>query len=243
MGAQINSIVMSFSTAISSVFSPRVHYIANNYSGKEVCEKFSALFIKVGRIQFMVLGLIITGLIFFGKYFITNIFAGAEYEESYYVGVLLIVPALVPYIQNLGIEIQRSVNKHQTRTLVYFIMAIFNLFISVPLATILGPIGSALGTSISLICGNIIFMNIYYKKSIGLDIEKFWDNIFRILISIMSAIALGIVMQILDIFISIGLYLFLICVYTLTYCLFVYLIGMNQEEKKTIKNMLNKIKK
>lgn len=241
VGAQINSLVMSFSTAISSVFSPRVHYIANNNSENETREKFSELFIKVGRIQFMVLGLIITGLIFFGKYFITNIYAGKEYGESYYVGLLLIIPAIVPYIQNLGIEIQRSVNKHQVRALVYSIMALFNVAISVPLAIAFGPIGSALGTSLSLICGNVVFMNIYYKKVIGLDILKFWKNILEIFIPMIPAIALGIVLQILDIFMSIGIYLVFICVYLLIYCLFVYLFGMNQEERNIIKNMLNKI--
>ena len=65
------------------------------------------LFTKVGRIQFIVLGLILSGFIFLGRPFI-YLWAGEEYEISYYVALFLIIPVTVPLIQNLGIEIQTA---------------------------------------------------------------------------------------------------------------------------------------
>ena len=121
----------------------------------------------------MVLGLILSGFVFFGVPFV-KIWAGPEYGASYIVALLLIVPVTVPLIQNLGIEIQRAKNMHKARAVVYLAIAIANVFISIPLIKIMGPAGAALGTAISLIAGNIIFMNWYYHARIGMNMFYFW---------------------------------------------------------------------
>ena len=176
VGAQINSLVITFSTAISSVFAPRVNCIAAENSENRN-QKFTELFTRVGRVQYLILMLILSGFVVFGKFFITDIYATQEYAQAYPVALLLVVPAFIPLIQNLGIEIQRSVNKHKIRSLIYFMMALLNVFISIPLAKEFGPIGSALGTAIGLIIANGIIMNIYYQKGIGMDMRYFWRNI------------------------------------------------------------------
>ena len=62
-----------FSSSVSSVFTPRVHKIVNSTDGNDVERKrqLTELFVKVGRIQFLLLGLIASGLVFFGKAFTT----------------------------------------------------------------------------------------------------------------------------------------------------------------------------
>ena len=149
-----------FSTSISSVFAPKVNRIATK-NKKDMREEFSKLFIKVGRIQFLFLALVASGIIFFGKYFITNIYASSEYIEAYPVSLLLILPVTIPLIQNLGIEIQRSINKHQFRSITYFFMALINIAISIPLATEYGPTGAAMGTLISLFVANGVIINLF----------------------------------------------------------------------------------
>jgi hypothetical protein len=104
-----------FSTSISGVFTPKVHKIINDASNNvaELKKRLTELFVKIGRIQFLVLGLILTGLIFFGYEFIVCHWAGEEYKESFAVLLVLAIPATVPLIQNLGIEIRRAQNKHK----------------------------------------------------------------------------------------------------------------------------------
>ena len=63
------------------------------------------LFTRVGRVQFILLSLICSGLIF-GQPFI-NMWAGNNYSEAYSIALLLIIPVTIPLIQNLGIEIQK----------------------------------------------------------------------------------------------------------------------------------------
>lgn len=237
VGSTINYLYINFSSSISSVFAPRINRIAAA-KNLDMNEQFTNLFIKVGRIQFLVLALICTGFIFFGKYFITNIYAGPDYMDSYYVVLYLILPVTIPLIQNIGLEIQRSVNKHKWRSVLYLFMAVFNILISIPLAKKFGPIGAAMGTGISLLISNGLLMNIYYQKSIGINIIHFWKEIGKLSIGLIIPILFGIFVSIFIKIHSVFMFVTLVCLYSIIYMLSMYKIGMNDYERKLIiKNM------
>ena len=230
VGAQINSLFISFSTAISSVFAPRVNCIAASGS-KTMKQEYTALFTKVGRIQFLVLALIASGFVIFGRYFITEIYATDEYAQAYPVALLLVLPAMIPLIQNLGIEIQRAVNKHQARAVIYFIMALANVGISIPLAKAFGPAGSAMGTAISLLVANGLVMNIYYHKAIGLEMPIFWKRILGLAKAlILPALAGALIMHFIT-FTRLENFVVWVALYTGLYCFSCWKFGMNKEEK------------
>lgn len=168
---------------------------------------------------------------------------GEGYSESYYITLWLILPVTVPLIQNLGIEIQRAKNKHKTRSIVYFCIAIANVIISIPLIRIFGTTGAAMGTSISLICGNILFMNWYYHTHIGLDMVYFWKSIVQFVPSLVAPCIVGVlIMMLIPIhsLLSLGLWTIL---YTTVYCISVYSLGMNNEEKQMVMGPVRKILK
>lgn len=240
IGGQINTMYMSLSSSISSVFIPRVNKIVATDENNN--KKLTELFAKVGRIQFMILAMVLSGFIVVGQYFI-NVWAGIDYNNAYYVALLLIIPVTVPLIQNLGIEIQRAKNKHKFRSIVYFLIAIGNVLISIPLVKLYGEIGAALGTAICLTIGNIIIMNWYYQVKIKLDMFYFWKQIFKLFPGTILSTVLGIgLSKILIVnsiihFLIVGL--FYVCVYLV--CLFTF--GMNAYEKNLIKGPINKILK
>lgn len=176
IGAQINNIFIQIADMLSSVLAPRVNEIVA--TEKKVMEQLNCLFIKVGRLQSYIVMAVLGGFIVFGKEFI-RLWAGNGYDEAYYITLLLIVPVSVPLCQTLGVDIQRALNKHQYRSIVYAFVAIGNVIISVPLIEKFGAIGAAAGTTISLILGNVIVMNIIYDKMIGLDVKKFWKEILK----------------------------------------------------------------
>lgn len=237
LGAQINSMYLQFSTSISNVFVPKVNRIVATSDDNSELTK---LFTKVGRVQFIILALIFTGFIFFGQPFM--VFWGGEgYADSYYIALWLILPVTVPLIQNLGIEIQRAKNKHKVRSIVYFCIAIANVLISIPLIRVVGTVGAAMGTGISLICGNIIFMNWYYQKYIGLDMLYFWKSISRFIPSLVAPCIMGVViMQFVTInsLIVLGLWIVL---YAAVYCVSMYFLGMNNEEKRMVMGPIRKL--
>lgn len=242
VGYSLYSYYQIFSTSISGMFSPRIHRIINMIEDQnEKKLELTKLFIKVGRIQFFILSLIATGIIFFGKTFILNIWAGKGYEASYYVAIFLITSASIALIQNLGIEIQRAENKHQFRSIVYSIMAIINLLLSIYLCQLYGPIGSAVGTAISLILANGLIMNIYYHKHCNLDILQFWKNIASGARGIVIPILLGISLIILTNQEKMIFWIIDVILYSGSYCLSIWYFGMNDYEKSLIKNIMRNI--
>lgn len=243
VGFTLYQCYMLFSTSVSGVFTPRIHKVVNSTKDNTNQQRIAltSLFTKVGRIQFLILGLVASGIVFFGKYFIVDIWAGAGYDNAYYVAVLLIIPSSIALIQNLGIEIQRAENKHQFRSIVYSVMAVINLGLSIVLCRKYGAAGSAFGTAISLIVANGIIMNIYYNRKCNIDIPFFWKNILHQALGMIAPIIVGIIL-INSITID-SVIKFLVCtvVYTFVYCLSMWLIGMNEYEKELIIKPIKKI--
>ena len=128
--------------------------------------------IKVGRLQLILLTFILGGFIAIGKFFIVT-WAGEENIQAYYLLILMVLPVLVPLSQNVGIEIQRAMNRHYFRSIVYSIFALINVGITVFSVINFGILGSISGYIIATVCANGIAMNWYYQKKMGLDMGFF----------------------------------------------------------------------
>lgn len=235
---------MNFSGSISNVFTPRVHEIVNRCKDiNQQKKELTGLFVKIGRIQFLILALLATGVLFFGKIFITKLWAGYEYLESYYVAIILIISSSIALIQNLGIEIQRAMNRHQFRSMVYTVMALINLGISIILCQHFGAIGSAMGTAVSLVLANGLIMNIYYHLKCNINICLFWKEIASLSKGIIIPIIFGILLQKILMDCSILLFFIYILLYCFIYFLSMWFIGMNSDEKALIKRTVRKLKR
>ena len=239
VGGTINTMYLQASLSISNVFTPRVHrLVANNQRDAEL----TLLFTRVGRLQFMLLSLVLTGFVFLGQPFI-NFWAGEGYSEAYLVALLLITPCTVPLIQNIGIEIQRAKNKHKARSVVYAAIAIGNVLVSIPLIKYYGPVGAALGTAIALILGNAFFMNWYYHNRLDIDVIYFWKNIFSFLPSFIAPTILGIIIMRYIPVTSFTKVFILAVAYTVVYVISFWTLGMNDSEKDLLRNILKKLRK
>ncbi len=237
VAGQLNTLYLSLSTAVSGVFIPKVNF---NVAKEKDMKNVTALFNRVGRIQFIIAGLIASGYVLYGRDFI-RIWAGEGYGEAYVVGLFLLLPVTVPVIQNLGIEIQRAQNKHRTRSVVYLLIAVSNIFLSIPLIKIWGAVGAAAGTMLSLLFGNGLFMNWYYHKRIGLDILSFWKEIGKLILPIcLSVICALLLKQILPTK-SIGGLATAICIYLILYLGFMWIWGLNASEKDLFRKPLKKL--
>lgn len=241
VGMSLYSYYMTISTSVSGVFTPRIHAIYNATADAQQRDRnISDLFIRVGRIQFLILMLFASGLVIFGKQFI-RFWVGDGYDESYYVLLLIMIPASVPLIQNLGIEIQRAANKHQFRSIIYLGMAICNLILTIYLCQIYGAVGAAFGTGISLILANGIIMNIYYYKALNLDIPGFWRAILHQLLGLLPAFAIGAVIKRYAPTDSVLSMLSFIIVYTACYGVCVWFLSMNEYEKGFVMDPIKKV--
>ena len=239
VGAQINNYYKTLSTSISGVFTPQINRIVAEGQGDE---KLTSLFTRVGRIQFMLLMLVLTGFVFVGEPFI-EAWGGGEYQGAYAIALMLMVPVTLPLIENLGIEIQRAKNMHQFRSKVYFFMALGNVLVSIPLGMRFGGLGCAMGTAISLIIGNGFVMNWYYQTHIGLDMKHFFRSILSMVPAMVPPALLGLLAVRLHAFSGYAGVLAFAVPYAAVYSLCVYRWAMNEEERRLVGSLLRRVTK
>ena len=237
IGAKINHLFNTLSTALSGVTLPK---IAKMEESKLPIKKFDEVFIKTGRVQFLILALVLSGFIIFGKNFM-YFWAGNGYENSYYVAVVLMLGGLIPLIENIAIGILQAKNKHKFRTIILFFIAIFNIIISIYLAKNWGGIGAAFGTLLALLLGQGIILNIYYSRVIGLNIVEFFKQIFKMSVPI---VVIGATTYYLYNFLIPNNFIYLILgisIYSLLYIITAWFFSTNEYEKKQVKVVLEKI--
>lgn len=236
VGASLNKYYLAFAVIISSVFIPQVNRMV---AGKNDNTELSALMIKMGRIQFIILSFIASGFAIFGRQFI-NLWVGKEYDDAYFIGLILILAASIPLVQSIGIEIQQAKNKHRFRSYAYFIIAILNIVLSIPLAKMYDGIGSAIGTGCALILGNGLIMNWYYHKKIGLNMKDFWREIMRFFPALILPGIFGtLVFQYFSI-LNIFSLIILIIIYGICFMLSMWFLGLNKYEKNIFMSYFNK---
>ena len=136
-----------------------------------------------------------------------------------------------PLIQNLGIEIQRALNKHQFRSIILLIAQIGHLFLSIILCQKYDAIGCALGNFIALLLGPGLIINIFYHKKCYINIFAFWKNILRMSLGLIIPIALMLHANTLIKFDKIPIFIGGIILYTLVYCISMWICSLNSYEK------------
>ncbi len=242
VGGTFNSMMTNLSTSISGVLVPKVTAMVVTGNSKD---NWTELFIRVGRLQYYIIALVITGFIVFGRQFVSFI-AGNGYEESYIVALITMIPLVVPLIQNVGLNILVAQNKHKFRSIVYLIIALVNVVTTYLCIPHLGIIGAALCSGISYIIGQGLIMNIYYYKVTGIDILKFWKNIIKISIIPFIQMIIGLFISKIVNFYKPTYFIFGVLIYSILYCLLSYFISMNDYEKdifrKPIKTFCKKLK-
>lgn len=235
---QLEGMYMQFSTAISSVFLPKVTaMVATNRSRKEI----SDLFIMTGRIQYIVLAYILSGFIIFGRQFIA-LWAGAGYSDAYMISLLFFIPLTVPLIQNLGITILQARNEMKFRSVLYIIIALVSLAMQILLTSHFGGIGCAMGVSGALVVGQILIMNVYYRRRQDLDIKTFWKEISKM--SIIPIVLIFSSMLVIRHFFALdswGKLILGIAAFSLVYIPLFFRFSMTDEERNLFISMFHKI--
>lgn len=242
IGVQLAFYFLTLSTAISGVFLPRAAAMdAQNASNEEL----TSMMIRIGRCQLLIMGLALIGFICLGRLFISN-WLGADYLPAWSMALVIIIPLFLPLIQNFGISILQAKNKHAARSLIFIVISMVNVVTGYYLSLHYGGFGMAIGTSLSLVMGQGIAINLYYHFRIGLNIPRFFKEIFSgLLPGLMVSGALGYLISLLpgDGWQGFSLKGLLII---LVYVVSMWLFGMNVSEKaeyvSMIRNLIAKIR-
>lgn len=244
VGSQINQYFQSIAGAFTGVLMPGVVRIVEKDGSptRIQCEME-----RVGRIILMVLGLIWSVFLVFGRQFVL-LWAGEKNMDAYIVSLLLMTPQVLILSQCIGAQALWAKEKHKFQSILKFLIVVVNVAVTICLIKIWDPLmGAAVGTTISLILGDILVMQIVFKKDLGLKITSYFRNLFKgILPCIAVCIAIG---TLLNIFIGFhGWIGFLLnCgIMVASYGAVLFLFGMNSYEKNlllsTVKKVIKKLK-
>ncbi|WP_416828191.1 oligosaccharide flippase family protein [Ectobacillus polymachus] len=238
IGMVFGQYFITFSTAISGVFLPKItKMVVKNASNEEMTD----VLIKTGRIQSLIIGFVLSGFILFGRTFVI-LWAGPSYEISWVIALIIMIPLSIVLTQTIGISILQAKNMHGFRAGAYLVIAIVNTIISIYLAKIYGAIGASIGTALSLVFGNVIAMNIYYHVKAGLNIPRFYKELSKGLgISMICSIGLGATLLLIQSHSWITL-IMQCFVYSFIYLFFMWTLGMNKYEKQLFLNEFAKLK-
>ena len=230
---------MNMSTAISGVILPKVTMmVASRASANELTD----LMIRVGRLQYLIVGLIFTMFALVGRQFI-YLWAGPTYEAAYPIVLLLMAALLIPLVQNVGIAILQAMNLNRYRMMVYTICAFVALAASFPMAEKFGGIGCAVTTAAALFISTGFIMNRYYARVIHLGIGRFWKSIFSMTTGFIIFFAVGFAID----FIwkpsySWMNFIMISAADVVIYAIIMYFMGMNAYEKNLCKQAFSKLR-
>lgn len=233
---QMRGYFSSFSGAISGVFLPRISAMINNNNSKV---ELTNLFIKIGRLQFYIIALLYTGFLLFGKSFIL-LWAGDDYTESYYASVWLLTPFCIALIQNLYFPIAQAMNKQKKLVYIYLVISIITVLLSYLLIPKYAVIGAAIAVSSATWIGEIILKNIYFERSLKIDIIRFWREM------ISPFLVVGLVCLLFHFFnFDITKWsdlLIAIVIYTIVYIVSCFIFLFNSYERKLVLNSMDKLR-
>ncbi len=236
IGLQIDMLIISFSTALSGVFVPKIYGLVQTGAITEL----NKLWLKVGRYQFFIVYFICAGFVFFGKAFI-KLWAGEGYEMAYIVAILLGLPLVLHLCQVLAMEVLRAYNRHGVWTIVHFVASIVGFIFCIPLTKQYGLMGVTIGTCITMFIVVDIYDNWYYAKAGNLNVWAFFKEMKKLLPAmLLTAVVAGILVSVM----AIESWLMLVItggIFTILYSCIMYKLGMNNDERVLIKNALIKL--
>ncbi len=191
LGMQFNSYLGIMVVAISSVFAPKINKLVVTQGKQEL----NALFAKVSRLQSIAVCFISFGFVACGKEFIVW-WVGESRIDAYYVGVVLMLINIMPLAVKTSVDIQRAMNKHYFRSIIYFLVAIINIALSILFLKIFPKeyaiYACLLGSIIASILTQWTAMNIFNYKIIKLPMKRV---LFRLLLCMMYGLITTIIVK------------------------------------------------
>ncbi|MCF6294469.1 MAG: oligosaccharide flippase family protein [Flavobacteriaceae bacterium] len=243
IGIVLGTYYGAFSTAISSVFLPRATKMSvENASGEELTD----MMIKIGRLSFIILMFVLSAFILFGRQFVF-LWVGGELGEdgsfqSWVIALMIMVAYTLPLVQGFGNSILEAKSKLAFKAILYLSFMILGTILGALLANRYGPIGMMTGSVIAwIIVQNV--MNFYYHIKIGLNIIRFFKELFnKTVLSIVLAIGIGFIINLIP---GIGWINFLVksIIYTIIFGVLAYNIGLIEFEKQLFRKAFYKVLK
>jgi len=166
VGLYIYSVFSSLTTVPISMYMPQItRDVLSGFRGRTLTEHL----VQPSRLIALVGGTVLFGFFAAGRAFIRLVY-GEQYNLAWMIALILMVPMFINMTSGVVINVLDVMNKRLVRSLILCGMAVLNILLSIYLIDAWGSIGSAVATSICVVVGQVVILNIYYSKVIGINI-------------------------------------------------------------------------
>jgi O-antigen/teichoic acid export membrane protein len=233
IGMSFHKYFMSFSTAVSKVMMPRVvQRVEAGAGGHELTD----LLIKVSRIQAIVLMLILTGLVAFGREFI-ELWVGPPYRTAYAIMLVTLVPFSLELVGNVRNQIMQAKNIYWHRSYIVFVISLANVAATVLLVGRMGILGAAIATGGGICLGYIAVNAVLWAKA-GIEVGRYHRELASgIAPAALLSLATGVLLNEMGHSSWLMLCVRIAC-FTLVYLLALWTVGMNEYEKALVRDLV-----
>lgn len=236
IGQQIAQYYQSIGSSITSVLMPGVvRMVENNATPNELCAEM----VRIGRMIFMILGIIWVGFIVYGKQFIL-LWVGESKLDAYFVAFVFMAAYMFILTEAIGTQILWAKNEHKVQSILKMGIVLLNILLTIALIKWNPLFGATIGTTISLILGDIVVMNIIFIKKIKINLVTYYKGIFK---GILPCLLISLVAAYLVSFLNLNGWigfivnvLIMVAIYSVSMLTF----GLNQYEKKLIFDITSK---
>lgn len=236
IAVSLEAYTFTLAFALNGLFLPKISRILNDN------DDILPLMIKVGRIQILVLGLVLVEFVTIGQDFI-YIWLGNDYKDAYICTLLLIIPTFLLLPSDIADQTLIASGLVKYRAYVYIFMAIINIVLSYIMTSMFGLIGLAISIFIAYLLRTIALYYLYWSK-LHINVFKF---IYESYVKMGTGITLPIITSFiffhnnsstswLDLLTN-GIIIFLL------YFISMYFLALNTSEKSLIQREFNKILK
>ena len=229
------SMFSSVATLPVTMFMPQVaQNIKSGLKGKSLAETL----INPCRLNVLITGLIAFGFAVIGKQFLVILY-GIDFEYAWLCAMVVIFPMFINMSNAVIINVLDVMNKRHIRSMVLMVTTAANIGMTIIGIKMMGMLGAAIATGISLLC-QVILLNIFYSKKIGIPVIYLFGKAFKgilipLIISCFAAYTVTNIINNIYLQFAIGALVF-VAGFALIFCLF----GANTYERAIIYKFKNK---
>ncbi len=240
---QFHTYSYNFANVLSGFYLPRFTKMIAKCG--QFTEEILAALISTGRIQVLVAGLIFGGFLSIGRPFIIR-WVGVEYVEAYWLTVIILFTEVIGAAQSMFNALMQAMNLHKMRAIISLLISIVKIILTVIMTMQFGLLGCAIAFLAGWLIKQIVF-NVYYKKTVGIDVKRFWMTMLKMILPLLfTVVLLHILMSAVQTILPATNYIFIfvyVCLYLVLYGVIMWGASLNAYEKTFIKEIFKKVGK
>jgi O-antigen/teichoic acid export membrane protein len=238
VASTMESYVWAVAAALNGLFLPKITKMLTKNDDINTIQELS---IKVGRVQLILMSYIVIGFTLLGKDFLL-LWLGPNFIRVYLVTLLILIPMILTMptqIANTAL-IARGEIRH--RAIGIILQGTISIFLTYILSPKYGALGAGIGIFFGIFVGNIIYINVIYKKILMIDLKDFYIKTYSgMFITALVTLSLGILLNELFVGNTLSIFLSKLFLISITFFCSIWFMYVSKTEKYEIKHIIDTI--